>query len=211
MEKGKEKMTIHRALSELKLIDKKITKQISEIDPVGSNQKGKLVGGHMTEEDFKSTVESKYTSIDDLIKRKSTIKAAIVSSNATTKVTVGKEAMSVADAITNKDTIKLRKTFIDQLKARHNHAVAIVNKNNDVVRINADRILEAALGKEHAKASEDQINSIRKPYIEGNEWHLIDPIGVAKKIQELEGKLFDFESEVDAVLSESNAITTISI
>ncbi len=103
-----EKMTIHRALSELKLIDARITKQISEIEPTGIFQKGKLINGYKTPEDFNTTAKSKMDSVNDLIKRKVTIKSAIVNSNSTTKVNVGGTEMSVADAITFKGVIAFR-------------------------------------------------------------------------------------------------------
>lgn len=68
-----EKMTIHRALSELKLIDAKIEKQINELIPSGVYQKGKLVEGYITEADFEKSAKSKFDSVNDLIERKNKI------------------------------------------------------------------------------------------------------------------------------------------
>ena len=45
-----EKMTIHRALSELKLIDAKIEKGIAAINPTGMYQKDKLVNGQIKQD-----------------------------------------------------------------------------------------------------------------------------------------------------------------
>jgi len=82
----KQKMTIHRALSELKLIDSKIEKQINEIIAVGIYQKGKNINGYISPDEFKSSAKSKYDSVNDLIARKCNIKSAIVDSNSKTNV-----------------------------------------------------------------------------------------------------------------------------
>ena len=76
-----EKMTIHRALSELKLIDAKIEKQINEVLPSGIMQKGRLVNGFMQESEFEKNAKSKFDSVNDLIDRKNKIKSAIVTAN----------------------------------------------------------------------------------------------------------------------------------
>jgi len=49
-----ERMTIHRGLSELKLIDSKIKKRIEDIDPLGVYQKDKKVNGVYDKDDFAS-------------------------------------------------------------------------------------------------------------------------------------------------------------
>jgi hypothetical protein len=72
-------------------------------------------------------------------------------------------------------------------------------------------ILEATFGKENVKAGKDDVESVRKPYMEANEFHLFDPLSVDSKIEALEKEIGDFEAEVDAVLSEINAITIIEI
>ena len=95
-----EKMTIHRGLSELKLIDSRIEKQITEISPVGINRKGKMVDNIYPEEDFRISATSKFQSMTDLIERKSKIKSAIVKSNGTTMVKVGEKEMTVSNATT---------------------------------------------------------------------------------------------------------------
>ncbi len=206
-----EKMTIHRALSELKLIDARITKQISEIEPTGIFQKGKLINGYKTPEDFNTTAKSKMDSVNDLIKRKVTIKSAIVNSNSTTKVNVGGTEMSVADAITFKGVIAFKKQLIDKLNRSHKKSVADLTNNNGVVEKNVQILLEHTFGKESTKADARDIEAIRKPYLENNEFHLADPLSVEKVIEAMEKEISTFESEVDAVLSESNAVTIIEI
>jgi len=204
-------MTIHRALSELKLIDSKINKQISEIVPTGITQKGKLVNGHIKEEDFAKSAQSKFDSINDLIKTKTSLKSAIVKANAETNVKIGDKTMTIADAINFKAVISYKKSLLDVLKNRYNQSVALLNTNNEKVDKNLQAILEAALGKESVKTSKEDVEAVAKPFLEGNQFLLVDPLKVVDVIEVIEKEVSEFEAEVDAALSEVNAITTIEI
>jgi hypothetical protein len=207
----KTKMTIHRALSELKLIDAKIEKQINEIVPTGINQKGKLINNYIKEEDFKTSAQSKFDSVNDLIARKNAIKSAIVEANGKTKVKVAEKEMTIADAINFKAVVVFKKKLVETLKQRHTQAVAQMNQQNTIVEQNVQRILEATFGKENVKAGKDDVESVRKPYMEANEFHLFDPLEVAKKVEVMETEIGNFEADVDAVLSEINAVTFIEV
>jgi hypothetical protein len=207
----KRTMTIHRALSELKLIDSKINKQISEIVPTGITQKGKLVNGHIKEDDFAKSAQSKFDSVNDLIKTKTSLKSAIVKANAETTVKIGDKTMTIADAINFKAVISYKKSLVDVLKARYNQSVALLNTNNDKVEKNLQAILEAALGKENVKTSKEDVDAVAKPFLEANQYLLVDPLKVADVIESIEKEVSEFEAEVDAALSEVNAITTIEI
>lgn len=204
-----EKMTIHRALSELKLIDAKIEKQTNEIVPSGVYQKEKLVENYVTKEDFEKNAKSRFDSVNDLIGRKIKIKSAIVNANGLTQVTIGDKQMSIADAINFKAVVKFKKKLIETLKARHRTAVATLNKNNELVNANVQRILEATFGKENVKVGKDDVEAVRKPYLEANEFHLFDPLKVDETVEKMEKEVSEFEAEVDAVLSEINAVTII--
>lgn len=206
-----EKMTIHRGLSELKLIDSKIEKQINEILPTGTFQKGKLVEGFMEKDVFEKNAKSRFDSVNDLISRKSKIKSAIVEANGKTSVTVGGKEMTIADAINFKNIIKFKKKLIEVLKAKHRTAVGVLNKNNELVNQNVQRILEATFGKENVKVGDKDVDAVRTPYLEANEFHLFDPIKVDETVEKLEKEVAEFEADCDATLSEINAVTFIEI
>lgn len=205
------RLTIHRALAELKLIDSRIQKAISELVPQGIHQKTEGKIGVYTQDEFKETAKAKYQSVLDLINRKAKIKTAIVASNASTEVKVGERVMTVADAITAKDLNKSKQILIDHLRAQQRGTLSLLNKNNEVVDKNIQSLLEANLGKDSVKAGKEDIEAIRKPFMEASQWNLFDPLGLVEKIEGLEKDLLDFQTEVDAVLSESNAITFIEI
>ena len=206
-----QKMTIHRALSELKLIDSKIEKQITEIVPVGIYQKGKLINNYIKEEDFVSSAKSKFDSVNDLIARKNAIKSAIVQANGITKVTVSEKQMTIADAINFKAVVVFKKQLITKLKNSLMKTVGELNHNNNIVEGNVQKLLEFTFGKENVKADSKDLEAVSKPYIESNAFHLFDPLKVAEKIEAMEKEIGDFEMEVDAALSEINAVTFIEV
>ena len=113
---AEQKMTIHRALSELKIINSRIENQLNEFIPVGIRQLNKPVDGKFQSNEFESDAQSKYQSITDLIERKQKIKRAIVKANGETKVTVAGIEMTIADAITQKSTIDLKKSLLLRMK-----------------------------------------------------------------------------------------------
>lgn len=204
-------MTIHRALSELKLIDSRIEKQTAEIIPSGIYQKDRLVNGHMKPEDFTSAAKSKFDSVTALIARKNAIKSAIVQANGVTKVKIGNTEMTIADAINFKAVIIFKRKLIASLKAKQQAAIAQLTTQNNIVDTNVQEILKATFGKENVKASKEDIEAVRKPYMEANTFHLIDPLQVNNTVEVLEKEVGDFEVEVDAALSEINAVTFIEI
>lgn len=208
----KVKMTIHRALSELKLIDAKIEKGIVEIRPTAFKQKDKKIDGYISEDDFVENTKSKYQSVTDLIARKIAIKSAIVKSNGETKVKVGSVEMTVSDAITFKSVINLKIKLVETLKSTHKAVVGTMNKNNELVQKNVDVLLQNTFGAERAKTiTKEESENVSKPYLEGNIFTLVDPLKVDEKIQALEKEIGDFATDVDAVLSESNAVTFIEV
>ncbi len=205
------KLTLHRALSELKTIDKRIKDTIISLKPVEIYQKDKKIKGHIEKEEFEKQAIANFDSIIALIKRKNLIKCAIVLKNATTEVVVNGEKMSIAEAITYKDLLQYKKELIDKLHLQFNAVKASLEKNNFEVSQQLQKNIEAMLGKDNVKSSKEDIETLSKPFLSMNEWHLVDPLKVEDKINTLVEEYNKFYSEVDSVLSEANAITTIEI
>ena len=98
-----EKMTIHKALCELKTLDARITKCIGETEYVFANKHSNDKVNGMTVAAYCDEIKSGYQRVTDLIKRRDAIKRAVVLSNAVTKVTVGGKEYTVAEAIEMKN------------------------------------------------------------------------------------------------------------
>lgn len=204
------KITIHRALTELKTIDERIQKAIKALVVIGLNQKDKLVNTIYKEDDFNKQAVEDYQSVTALIDRKQAIKSAIVASNAVTKIEVNSKQYTVADAISFKTSIQIKKELVQRLELNFKSAVGQLNKNNEVVNANALALAEKVLQRE-VKQAPDEANKIMAPYLEAALFKLVDPLEVEKKIKALEEETIKFESDIDAVLSESNAVTFIEI
>ena len=204
-------MSIHRALSELKLIDAKIIKNINAIEPVGYLQKDKLVNRIIAKDAFEKDVTSRYQSITDMIRRKVVIKSAIINANAKTTITINNKTMTVAEAIHFKQIVELQKILCDKLIAKRNHILSTIERRNIDVEHNALDLAKQMLSKDNVKVGDSDVMAVTKPYIEANEYILVDPLTISDKIDELETNVSNFLTEIDATLSEVNATTIILI
>ena len=99
-----EKMTIHKALAELKIIGDRINSSISTATFIKANKHSNEKINGVSIEDFRKQIQGSWDKSNDLIKRRNAIKRAVVLSNATTKVKVGIEEFTVAEAIEMKNT-----------------------------------------------------------------------------------------------------------
>ena len=205
-------MTIHRALAELKLIDSKIEKAISVIEPTGIMQVNKLVNNFYKKEDFENDAKSKFQSVIDLIERKNKIKSAIVTANGVTEVNISGIKMTIADAINFKSIIVFKKNLIETLIKKHNAIKSkfiIENEKIEKIALENAKIMIGKEGDNKVKPTDEDVKNIIEPFIKRNEFHLVDPLKVEQLTEKLQKEVSDFEVEVDAVLSEVNAITII--
>ena len=202
------KYSIHRALAELKLLDKRITKTIDNLKVI-TYKKGNKLEYNITEEEFKAVVEADMQSVKDLITRRKEIKEKIVKSNAETLVTIAGKEMTVAAAIERKESIKYEKKLAEELKNQLNNLKAIINNRNEQVEYS----LERQLGNLTSNPDADKklVLTFSEQYRNKEQFALVDPLNIEKVIEELENEIDSFESEVDYVLSTSNAITEIEV
>lgn len=196
-------ITITRALTELKTLDKRIQKLIDSSTFI--SYEGQF---HKSSEYVKSA-SSNYQSITDLLKRRQKMKAAIVSSNATTIVTICGDKMTVAEAIETKSSIKHYKTLIEKLKNQYSQANRDVETINERTRRDLDNKLNNMTKEKDAGIS--NLNEFSEKYIEMHGVKLTDPIKITEKIENLEKFVREFEDEVNYVLTEKNSTTMISV
>ena len=206
-----EKLSIHRALSEMKLIDSKINTALETIEPTGAMQTGKLVNNHYQKADFEKDAKAKFQRIQDLITRKNIIKKAIVQKNAEVQVKIGNKTMSIADAISFKAIVDIKQKLIDTLKSKNNKTKSTIERYNTQVDASALNIAGKAMENSNIKIGDKDAAYIIDPYVKTHEIHLVDPLKVEKTIETLQNELEEFVAEVDAVLSEANALNKIEI
>lgn len=209
----KRKISITEALVELKLYDAKINKALSSTTFVGSKKKSESKVDNVVNLDtFITAAKSGYQSVSDLIKNRAAIKSAVVQSNAVTNVEIAGKAYTVAEAIERKNSIEYDKDLLNEMKTQWANETLKVNRENQKVSAQVDKMLEASLGRDSdKKVSESDLATIHDAYHERNDWELVDPLGLYEKIQQLETEIDAFEADVDIRLSISNSVTYIEV
>lgn len=208
-----ETMTIHKALCELKTLDSRINKKISNSIFVVTNKHSndKIFGVPVA--DYCKEMESDYQSITDLMRRRAAIKAAVVKSNAETTVTINNRQYSVATAIEMKNSgIPLMQNLLRRMEHTNRIARSDADKfNGDQLEARADEYVKSLYGGSDLKSASDEIKKVRADFIAAQTLDVVDPIGVVSKMEALEKEISDFLVDVDSALSVSNALTSVEI
>lgn len=209
----RETMTIHKALSELKVLDARIETAINT--PVyccaKKHSADKVAGTDVTQ--IEKNIRSYYDKAVDLINRRKAIKRAVVLSNAVTKVSVCGVEYTVAEAIEMKNHgIEFEQRLSSAMKRDYTKAQATISKENENgLEERADQYVTAIYGQKDSKTNAADIEKVRNDFITSNQFELVDPIGVLEKIDDIDKITSGFLSEVDSQLSVSNALTEITI
>lgn len=210
-----EKMTVHRALAELKTIDHRIEKAIIGSTFVIANKHSNVKIGGSTIQEIKEGMKSEYQKVTDLIGRRNAMKRAVVLSNAQTTIQIGADIYTVAEAIEMKNHgMKHMRTLLNQMTMQLNKAQAtLIANSGEQIEKKAEQYVLSVISSQpkDGKMSIDSkaMQSLREQYIENNTYDMIDPNDVTAKITEISEYIAQFETEIDAALSVSNALTVI--
>lgn len=210
-----EKMTVHKALAELKTMDDRINKAIRETTYVlAVKHSAEKING-ITIADFKSKMKSGYQKVNDLMARRDAMKRAIVLSNATTKVKVGGVELTVAETIEAKNHgMEFKKVLLNNMIYAYKAAQDEFNRNSgEMLEKKAETyvlsVIQAQPKDSKMTVDSDAMKALRQTYIDNNSYDMLDPNDIAKVIETLDAEINEFEAEVDAALSCSNALTVI--
>jgi hypothetical protein len=203
------KITITEGLVRLKTLDSRINKAINSVVPTDVQVSGKL-STRETPEEFKKSAKAAMQSANDLIALRDKIKCAIVKANASTKVTIGSQEMTIAEAIDKKEAIAYKKLLLGHLTAKLGASKNVVDRNNLRMQEDLTDHLNAIFGTDK-KVSDGMVTSITKEFKETREATIVDPLGIQVIITDLEEEISDFEDNVDTQLSIINASTQIEI
>lgn len=201
-------ISVTRALSELKLLGKKIDQKIQElkiVELVNSTEKEVLI------QEFTKSQEEKLQSVKDLIKRRNSLKSAIVLSNAKTYVEILGKRMTVAEAIERKTSIEFEKFLERQMRERFFGIKLKAENHNNQISQRADKQAESALGGETARDKGEEYAALHKAYYDRNSVKVVGITDAESEIDKLRDEIDSFENEVDFVLSESNTKTMIEV
>lgn len=209
----RESMTIHKALAELKVLDSRIDKSIADGVFCAANKHSNEKIGGVPIQDYEKVIQGSYDKVDGLINRQNAIKRAVTLSNAETKVKISDREYTIAEAIWMRNHgIEKMQAVVNVMKRQYKQAQAKVNiQNGAELEARADQYVTAIYGQKDGKTNTADIEKVRKDFLTANTYELLDPIHILDRIEEMEKKISDFMSEVDAALSCSNALTEITI
>jgi hypothetical protein len=200
-------ISVTQGLAELKLLDKRLLRGLDCIDWIAVSTKHKKID-HV---ELGRKAQADYQSFMDLVKRRDTIKRAIVQANATTQITIGtKWSGSVAEAIEQKVSIQIKKKLLEQMKVQIRAAENDFQKATEESNNRLDRLLTSELGKD-IKTNPETIATLTASFQDTNKVTLVDPLNLKDKVKELESEIETFETNVDWVLSEINGKTMITV
>ena len=206
MASNTQKMSITQGLAELKMLDKRITTHLKHLRWCDVSTEANRVDA----EKLKSRAEAEYQSYMDLVKRRDSIKRAIVLSNATTRVKVAEWEGTVAEAIEHKSSIEYKRRLLESMKAQLQEARAKYETAKGQMDAKLERLLQSELGKD-VKTNPDTLAALTNTFRSQNKIDLVDPLDLAAKVSALEEEITSFETNVDWVLSEANGKTTVEI
>ena len=199
-------MSVTQGLAELKLLDKRLNKGLEGDAWIAVSKKTCYVN----EDVLKKTATAEYQSYMDLVKRRDTIKRAIVLSNSITKVVIGNWTGTAAEAIEHKSSLNYKKNLLTKMKRDVQFAEEDYKSSVNAINDRLDKLLSSELGKD-VKTNPETIAALTASFQETNKVQLIDPLGLKAKAKQLEEEIDAFESNVDWVLSETNGKTLITV
>lgn len=210
-----EKMTIHKALAELKTMDSRINSAINAVTyTMAVKHSAEKING-MTVAEVKENIKSGYQKVKDLIARRDAMKRAVVLSNATTKVQIGDKEYTVAEAIEAKNHgVEYKQNLRSRMIYHYNVALNELERNSgEAIEKRAEQyvlsVIQAQPKDSKMAVDSDAMKALRADYIKNNTFDMIDPLNIKKVMEDLENEIKEFITEVDAALSVSNAITVI--
>lgn len=205
-----EKMTVHKALAELKTLDDRINSEITGSIFVKANRHNNMKIFGKSVEDFRADTTSSLQSVMALIERRNAMKRAAVLSNAATKVEIGGVEYTVAEAIEmNNHGMENWIDFRDFLRDQYSSVKRMVESENGEKLANAcENYIQTMFGSKD-KINNPDIETARKMYINSHSYDVVTGFNIEKIISVITKKIDDFKAEIDSALSVSNALTII--
>lgn len=217
-----ETMTVRKALTQKKLLDKQIS-ELFKFKFVHSSVNASEVVKGLTLKDWESEALRTAHSLSDKIKRREAIAKAIIEANATNYVEVpkftgleigmkeGKEKISFAGAIARKNYLKSLLEYeigdltieIAKVNKEHQANIREVEKSiNEQVKMLSETTPDATLNVK-AKYKEELEEKMKA--------HYLDPALIVAKIGYFSRYIEEYIAEIDSILGHATEVTEITV
>ena len=217
-----DKMLVTQALDERDLLVKKINDKINKAsftDTIKVNEE-KVYDARITRDDFAKDAEAAYQQIIDLIDRYQKVDAAIVASNAATRISTSYGEFTVAGAISLRNRLRgggiydgnadFESSLQHKMENEFQRRVDLAEEKNRRLQSTAEDMRLSILGKD-TKVKDEKPLEVVEAYTRENTTEVIDPLDVQKKIEKLKEKRDTLLTELDTQIKVSNATTFVEI
>lgn len=191
--------TVQRKLTALKHFPSEFDSSIRNLTTAGVLVNGIEVHSGKPVKEFKTLVDSKMKSIEDKIQSDHAARLAIAKSNSHTEIIVNGKTMTIMEALLYKQyQLPLLETLLSTLEDQEKQAK----------RLYADQLKDAEKAYKDLSSTPNVEKHILDNLAERNKPTIFS---LESKIEELREKINFFTREFDALLSESNAVTQITV
>lgn len=208
-------ISITRALTEVKHLSDRINRAAAEpfvgLAKGRDNRKVCVNSPSSSIAEVTAQLTGNLQAVTDMVNRREKLKRLIINSNANTTVVINGDSMSVAEAIEKKASVDFKKTLLAQLRAQYTNAARRVETENVKLMQEVDNAVQQAYGNDKGKVEADQYDAVAKPRMDHSQFSMIDPNKAEQLIKALDDEITGFLQDVDFVLSESNARTSIEV
>lgn len=212
-------LLVTQALDERELLIHKIMDKIkaaSFVDMAKHNEE-KTAGKRLSRSEYAKQAKRAFQQIMDLVERYQKIDAAIVASNANTRIQTSYGEYTVAGAISLRNRLKaasgyeekgFENSLYDKMQEEYERCMQSIHAKNRHLDDTAENMRLSILGKE-ARMKETKPLEVVEAYVRENKAELIDPLDIVNKMQQLKERKDKLISELDTQIKVSNATTFI--
>lgn len=213
-------LKVQEALNELSMLDNRINKKISQLVSVGVEADGKLLyprRSKSTVKDFTETAGGDTQSVSDLLDYRTALRSAVIKSNGTTTVQVGKDTATVAEAIKRKELIEDEYIFLAKLERELQEAESKAFNHNSKIDTELLEKEKLVLGSEKERKSGDEtalLEAIRKTSDSKRAKIIVPNIDgkpLDRYLEEKREELDYFSTNIGFILTASNVTTDITV
>ena len=217
-----ERLLVTQALDERDLLVKKIADKIAKasfVDTMKNNEET-VSKARIDKEAFGRQAESAFQQIRDLIARFQRIDAAIVASNAATKIQTSYGEFTIAGAISLRSRLRgagvyeecadFEGSLLRKMENEFQSQVQNIEAKNRQLQSTAESMRLSILGKD-SKVKDDKPLEVVEAYVRENTTALVDPLKIEKQIESMKEKRETLLRELDTQIKVSNATTYVEI
>lgn len=161
-------------------------------------------------QECEAAISKAWQRLEDTTNVRNAIRAALVKSNAITVIKIGDKEMTIVEALDFRNSLPEREALIKRLKENYTQTNNTYEVNMSQHQARIGQIRSEALNA-NKKVDETFEAMFIAPQNKTHKPGIMDPLGLRTLIERMTKEVEDFKLNIDYALSESNAVTKITI